>query len=80
MYSPLEAENIPVLAWPTNSPDMSRIEHVWDVPLPVNIQQLHTAIEDEWANVLWATVDNLINTIRRRCVALHEANDGHTRY
>ncbi len=26
----LEAENIPVLAWPTYSPDMSPIEHVWD--------------------------------------------------
>ncbi len=45
----LEAENIPVLAWPAYSPDMSPIEHVWDaldrrirqcVPVPANIQQL----------------------------------------
>uniref|UniRef100_A0A8D3CJK5 Tc1-like transposase DDE domain-containing protein n=1 Tax=Scophthalmus maximus TaxID=52904 RepID=A0A8D3CJK5_SCOMX len=27
----LEAENIPVLAWPAYSPDMSPIEHVWDL-------------------------------------------------
>uniref|UniRef100_A0A8C1Y2A5 Tc1-like transposase DDE domain-containing protein n=1 Tax=Cyprinus carpio TaxID=7962 RepID=A0A8C1Y2A5_CYPCA len=26
----LEAENIPVLAWPAYSPNMSPIEHVWD--------------------------------------------------
>ncbi len=26
----LDAENIPVLAWPAYSPDMSPIEHVWD--------------------------------------------------
>ncbi len=48
----LEAENIPVLAWPAYSPDMSPIEHVWDaldrriqqhVPVPANIQQLRTA-------------------------------------
>ncbi len=26
----LEAKNIPVLAWPANSLDMSPIEHVWD--------------------------------------------------
>ena len=39
---------------------MSLIEHVWDaldlrvqqrVPVPANIQQLHTAIEEEWDNI-----------------------------
>ncbi|KAL0151088.1 hypothetical protein M9458_053601, partial [Cirrhinus mrigala] len=52
----LEAENIPVLAWPAYSPDTSPIEYVWDaldrrirqrVPIPANIQQLCTAIEEE---------------------------------
>uniref|UniRef100_A0A1A8PPR2 Tc1-like transposase DDE domain-containing protein n=1 Tax=Nothobranchius rachovii TaxID=451742 RepID=A0A1A8PPR2_9TELE len=85
----LEAENVPVLAWPAYSPDMSPIEHVWDVldrrirqrvPVPTNIQQLRTAIEEEWTNIPHATIDNLINSMRRRCVALHEANGGHTRY
>ncbi len=42
----LEAENIPVLAWPTYSLDMSPIQHAWDaldrhirqrVPIPTNI-------------------------------------------
>ncbi len=42
----LEAENIPVLVWPSYSLDMSPIEHVWDpldrrirqrVPVPANI-------------------------------------------
>uniref|UniRef100_A0A8C8DES0 Transposable element Tcb2 transposase n=1 Tax=Oryzias sinensis TaxID=183150 RepID=A0A8C8DES0_9TELE len=85
----LEAENIPVLAWPAYSPDMSPIEHVWDaldqrirqrVPVPANIQQVCAAIEKEWTNSLQATIDNLINSMQRRCVALHEANGGHTRY
>ena len=40
-------------------PNMSPIEHVWDaldtrvqqpVPVPANIQQLHTTIEEEWNN------------------------------
>ncbi len=66
----LEAENIPVLAWPAYSLDMSPIEHVWDaldrrirqrVPIPANIQQLHTAIEEEWTNIrpqstTWSTL------------------------
>ncbi len=85
----LEAENIPVLALPAYSSDMSPIEHVWDaldrrirqhVPVPANIQHLHSAIEEEWTNIPQATINNLINSMRRRWVALHEANDGHTRY
>ena len=56
----LEAENVPVLPWPVYSPDMSTIEHVWDaldrhvrqlVPVATNIQQLRTAIEEEWDNI-----------------------------
>ncbi len=50
----LEAENIPVLAWPAYSLDTSPIEHVWEaldrcirqrVPVPANIQQLHTTLK-----------------------------------
>ncbi len=70
----LEAENIPVLAWPAYSLDMSPIEHVWDAldqraqqrvpaPVPANIQQLHTAIEEEWTNIPQATINNLINSM-----------------
>ncbi len=71
----LEAENIPVLAWPAYSADMSPIEHVWDaldrhirqrVPVPANIQQLRTAIEEEWTNIPQATINNLINSMWRR--------------
>ncbi len=55
--------------------DMSPIEHVWDaldrrirqrVPVPANIQQLRTAIEEEWTNIPRATINNLINSMRRR--------------
>ncbi len=86
----LEAKNIPVLALPAYSLDMSPIEHVWDaldrcirqhVPVPANIQQLCTAIEEEWTNIPQATINNLINSMQRRCVALHEANGGlHPQY
>jgi hypothetical protein len=67
---------------------MSPIEQVWDapdrcvqqlVPVPAKIQQLCTAIEEKWDNISQATINSLINFMRR-CVALHEANGGHTRY
>uniref|UniRef100_A0A8C1DR28 Tc1-like transposase DDE domain-containing protein n=1 Tax=Cyprinus carpio carpio TaxID=630221 RepID=A0A8C1DR28_CYPCA len=65
-------ENIPVLAWPAYSPDISPIEHVWDamdrrirqrVPVPANIQQLQTATEEEWTNIPQAKINNLINSM-----------------
>jgi hypothetical protein len=78
----LEAENVPVFPWLAYSPDMSLIEHVWDaldqrvqqrVPVPTSIQQLSTAIE-EWDNIPQATINNsLTNSMRKTCVALHEA-------
>ncbi|KAL7847841.1 hypothetical protein AOLI_G00225590 [Acnodon oligacanthus] len=79
----LEAENIPVLAWPAYSPDRSPTEHVWDaldrrirqrVPVPANIQQLRTATEEEWTNIPQAIINNLINSMQRRCVALHDVS------
>ncbi len=68
---------------------MSPIEHVLDaldlrkqqnVPVPANIQQLRTAIEEEWTKIPQATINNLIDSMRRRCVALREANGAYTRY
>jgi transposase len=62
----LEDENVPVLLWPAYSPDMSPIEHVWDalyrhvrqrVPVPGNIQQLRTAIEEK-DNIPQATINS----------------------
>ncbi len=65
----LEAENIPILAWPAYAPDMSPIEHVWDaldrrirqrVPVSANIQQLHTAIKEEWTNIPQSTTGSTL--------------------
>ncbi|CAM4569851.1 unnamed protein product [Leuciscus chuanchicus] len=44
---------------------------------PGNIQQLRTTIEEERTNIPQATINNLINSMRRRGVALREANGGH---
>jgi hypothetical protein len=50
---------------------MSPIKHVWDavdcvqqrVPVPANIQQLYTAIEEEWDNIPQAAINSLINSM-----------------
>ena len=72
----LETEHVPVLPWPAYSPDMSAIEHVWDlldrqvrqrVAIPGNVHQLRTALQEEWDNIPQATIDNLAVSMRRRC-------------
>ena len=45
-------------------------------PVPANIQQHRTALEEEWDNIK----HSLNNSMRRRCVVLYEANGGHTRH
>ncbi|CDQ65359.1 unnamed protein product [Oncorhynchus mykiss] len=71
----LKDENVPVFPWSAYSPDMLPIDPVWDalgrrrVPFPVNIQQLHIGIEEEWDNIPQATINSLIISMRRKCHA-----------
>ena len=59
---------------------MSPIEQGWDALDRRVRQQLRAAVEKEWDNIPQARIDNLINSMRGSCVAVHEANGGHTRY
>ncbi len=39
--------------------------YIWQrVPVPAKIQQLRTAIEEDWTNIPWATINNLINSMQ----------------
>jgi hypothetical protein len=48
-----------------------RTRHVWDaldqriqrIPVPANIQQPCTAIEEEWDNIPQSTINSLINSM-----------------
>lgn len=85
----LQQQQIVRMQWPANSPDLSPIEHLWDVlgravrrnyPPPVNLQQLVQFLQQEWAAIPQATIRNLIQSMRRRCTACLTARGGHTRY
>ena len=85
----LQAENIPVLPWPAFSPDLSPIEHLWDIldrairtrnPQPATVRQLRQALTEEWQNIPQVTLARLVSSMRRRCNAVRDANGGHTRY
>jgi hypothetical protein len=86
----LEAHGVVVLQWPARSPDLSPIEHVWDVigrrlqseyeyP-PSSLDQLYERLVVEWNNFPEETVVNLINSVSNRVAACIAARGGHTRY
>ena len=67
----LEAENVPVLPWPAYSPDMFGMLWIdlYDSMFQFAPISSITAIEEDWDNVPQATINSLINSMRKRCCA-----------
>ncbi|GFT77657.1 transposable element Tcb1 transposase [Trichonephila clavipes] len=66
--------------WPAYYPDLSPIEHVWDVigrrlqtlPLPRTNDQLWQMVERKWRTIPQDTIRTLIDSVPRRvssCIA-----------
>ena len=75
--------------WPSKSPDLNPIEHLWDnldtrvqqrQNPPGNVNELRDALLEEWNNIPQAQINNLIHSMRRRCQAVSNARGGYTRY
>ena len=78
-----------MLPWPAVSPDLSPIEHAWDEMerrlrhlqnQPVTLVEMGPAWIHICNNIPQAFFNTLIKSMRRRCQACINANDGHTRY
>jgi transposase len=84
-----EQNNINVLPWPSKSPDLNPIEHLWDQldkrvrqrqPPPQTLDQLRQMLQQEWQTIPRNNVRNLIESMPRRCRAVLAASGGHTRF
>ena len=82
-------EAVQTITWPGMSPDMNPIEHVWDVigrkinqrnPICQNIDELRTAILQEWQQFPQERLRRLVRSMTRRVTELHNKRDGYTRY
>ena len=80
---------IAVLPWPSEPPDLNPIEHLWDQlerrvrarqqPL-TSLAELPRALQEEWVAIPEERVRRLTISMRRRCLAVMAANDGHNHY
>ncbi|GFV30734.1 transposable element Tc1 transposase [Trichonephila clavipes] len=87
--SHLDSQQVQFLPWPGYSPDMSPIEHVWDMVgrrlardlRPVaSTDELWLRIQTIWNSFLQADIQNLFNFMLRHVAALIAAHGGHTKY
>lgn len=77
------------LPWPSRSPDLNPIEHVWDAiarninarpQVADSLQQLRDWVQQEWNDLSQAYIDDLIDSLPRRIRAVIEAHGRHTKY
>jgi hypothetical protein len=84
-----EDNDIQVLSWPAQSPDLNPIEHLWehlkrqlrkyDNP-PRGAHELWDRLVDEWNEIAPEVCQNLIESMPRRIEAVIKANGDHTKY
>ena len=82
-----EELNIIRMLWPTNSPDLNPIEHIWYYIKkrvwerhPRTLKDLQEAIRLEWSMIPKDYVLELIDLMVERIEAVIAAEGGHTKY
>ena len=85
----LNQNGVHVLPWPSMSPDMNPIEHLWDEldrrvrsrpEAPTTRQELFNALQVEWDAMPQQLIRRLVDSMPQRCQELVAANGGHTHY
>ena len=87
----LEQSSVEVLPWPARSPDLSPIEHLWDVigrkiyhsdqpSPPTDLRTLSQRLMEEWSMVPQTVIQNLIDSVPNRVEQCSRKCGGHTSY
>ncbi len=83
----LKKLRVKVMDWPSMSPDLNTIEHLWgilkqkmDERKVSNIHQLRDVVMEEWKRTPVATCEALVNSMPKSVKAVLENNGGHTKH
>jgi AAA15 family ATPase/GTPase len=83
----LQENLIRVMKWPSQSPDLNPIEHLWEeVERRIRCQnfrnknELREKIEEVWNEMPQSMLDKLIDSMPRRCAAVIKSKGGPTKY
>ncbi|PIC37922.1 hypothetical protein B9Z55_010100 [Caenorhabditis nigoni] len=80
-------KRIPVMKWPSQSPDLNPIEHFWEHcdrmlrdQRAKNAKEKFEQLQDVWSKIPQEVLDKLLESIPRRCQAVIEARGYATKY
>ena len=83
----LKKLRVKVMDWPSMSPDLNPIEHLWgflkqemEEPKVSSIHQLRDVVMNEWKRIPVATCEALVNSMPMRVKVVLENNGGQTKY
>ena len=83
----LKRLKVKVMDWPSMSPDLNPIEHLWgilkrkvEVHNVSNIHQLRDVVMEEWKSIPVTTSEALVNSMPRSVKAVLDNDGGHTKY
>ena len=83
----LETENIEIMKWPAQSPDLNPIENLWKIlgdkvmaKKPTTVTELWKRLEEEWTKVTPEQCERLVMSCGRRCAEVIQNNGLYTSY
>lgn len=85
----IQNNQINVLQWPSQSPDMNPMEHLWNEldrriknrsKLPTSVQNLWDIVQEEWEKIPTEFCQNLIHSMQQRVLDMKKAKGGYTRW